>query len=140
MFTVAGAEEPLPEVHVYHVEQEDEGVLRQKAMAQDVVTLDEIKGAYASDGTYAKIMEQLSGPGGREKRRVEERFHVRDGVLYYRKQGGERVYVPERLRKRLMRSFHDSDFIMHAGRDATLFEVKRRYYWNDIWIMTCMSM
>jgi hypothetical protein len=55
-------------------------------------------------------------------------FTVRGGLLFYKE---DRVWVPadEALRTKLLRECHDVPTAGHLGKDKTIEQVKRRFYW-----------
>ena len=54
-----------------------------------------------------------------------------------------KIYVPPLLRQTIFRSLHSSPTAGHPGRDATLFSVRKDYYWPSLrpdieeWIRNC---
>ena len=54
-----------------------------------------------------------------------------------------KIYIPPSLRQTFFRNLHSSPAAAHPGRDATLFSIRKDYYWpgmrNDIeeWVRNC---
>ena len=97
------------------------------------ITEDEFREAYEDDKLYTQCRTDWShsskGP------RIKQKWtFVDDSDMLFRKKAGSPSlkYVPESLRTRLMGIIHDSDYNMHAGRDATLQDLQARYYWPDM--------
>ena len=63
----------------------------------------------------------------RRQRAANDPIRVKDGRLLY----GDRIYVPndESLQTRILRECHDSPLAGHLGKEKTIEQVKRRFYW-----------
>ena len=118
-------------------EQEDEEENRQRdfdrlmLQATDVLTDAEIIEACIDDKLCQDLLKKLRGDDVDD--RISSKWQELKGIVYWHDQGeNHRKYVPEKLRHRVMRNTHDSDFNMHAGRESTLQDLKRRYYWPNM--------
>mmetsp|Transcript_19126 Transcript_19126/g.61523 ORF Transcript_19126/g.61523 Transcript_19126/m.61523 type:complete len:576 (+) Transcript_19126:1815-3542(+) len=67
---------------------------------------------------------------GREK--VQKKFEVVDDVLYRTLDEERLPVVPLELRDRVIEEHHDSPLYGHAGRDATVGHIQKRYYWPNL--------
>jgi hypothetical protein len=56
---------------------------------------------------------------------ADENYQIIDDLLCWK----GRLYAPERTRKRIIKSEHDSKIAGHFGRDRTLELVSRNFYW-----------
>ncbi|XP_072176982.1 uncharacterized protein [Diadema setosum] len=56
-------------------------------------------------------------------------FRKIDGLLYFHKDGRDRLVVPRSLVRDVLQSIHDLPSVGHAGRDRTKALVKERYFW-----------
>mmetsp|Transcript_20732 Transcript_20732/g.61869 ORF Transcript_20732/g.61869 Transcript_20732/m.61869 type:complete len:706 (+) Transcript_20732:1048-3165(+) len=115
------------------VDQEEENLLavqRINMQRRMPVTEDDFRDAYPADKLYEQLMSDWNhdtkGP------RIREKWSLVDDMLFRKRDGQTRKYVPESLRVRIMNVVHDSDYNMHAGRDQTLQDLKARYYWPDM--------
>ena len=82
--------------------------------------LADIHDAYTADPVYQ---------GELKKRRLRtDPLHVKGGYLYY---GPDRLYIPNDapLKTRLLQECHDTPLSGHLGKDKTIEQVKRRFYW-----------
>ena len=85
----------------------------------------EFDAACAADAAYADRSAQGDG--------VErDELVTRDGRLFTRRNGA--LYVPkgEALRTRLIRECHDSATAGHLGRDKTVEQMQRRFFWHGM--------
>ena len=113
--------------------EESEGFLRLKAKSADVLPLADIAEEQLGDEEYLEIKRGMERGNAKKRRALAAKYKFRDELLLVHDQGrSERVYVPKTLRSKLMHIFHDGDFLMHAGRDATLHEIKVRYFWKGM--------
>jgi hypothetical protein len=80
----------------------------------------DIHDAYQQDPAYVKALKQ--------RHTRSDLLQVRGGYLYY---AGERLYVPAstELKTRILHECHDSPTSGHLGKDKTIEQVKRRFYW-----------
>ena len=62
-----------------------------------------------------------------KRRTRSDPVQVKDGRLVH----GDRIFVPndEALRTRIMRECHDSSLGGHLGKEKTIDQIKRRFYW-----------
>ena len=103
------------------------------AKASNVVPLSEIKAALSSDAEAQQVMENLQHNQRRKREAAQEKWSLKDGVLYAIKGGcSDKLYVPLVLRNKILEQYHAGDFNMHAGRDATIADIARRYYWKKL--------
>ena len=63
----------------------------------------------------------------RKRRKLGDPINVRGGFLYH----GDRLYLPNdsALRTRILQECHDAPTGGHFGKDKTIEQVKRRFYW-----------
>ena len=98
--------------------------------------LDDIKDAYTSDPEYVSELKR--------KRTRSNPLQLKDEVFLYK---GDRLYIPNsaELRTRILRELHDAPTGGHLGRDKTMEQVKRRFYWPGMdktiaeYVSTCDS-
>jgi hypothetical protein len=89
------------------------------AKASNVVSLSEIKAALSGDVEARQVMENLQHNQRRKREAAQEKWSLKDGVLYAVKGGcSDKLYVPLALRNKILEQYHAGDFNMHAGRDA----------------------
>ena len=82
--------------------------------------LADIHQAYRADLAYLAEL--------RKRRKRDDPLQVRGGYLYY---NGDRLYLPNdsELRTRILQECHDAPTGGHFGKDKTIEQVKRRFYW-----------
>jgi len=85
--------------------------------------LADIKEASLEDPVYVATLKKKHQPS--------DPVQVRGGLLYY---GKDRLYIPknEPLRTRLLHECHDTPISGHLGKDKTVEQVKRRFYWPGL--------
>jgi hypothetical protein len=88
--------------------------------------LKEIKKAAQGDPAYQAALDPARPHPSSAK---APQLQTRDGVVYLL--GTDRLYIPadEALRTRLLHECHDVPTAGHLGKDKTLEQVKRRFYW-----------
>jgi len=81
--------------------------------------LNEIDSASVIDQAYQQVMQKHHRP--------TDAAQVKDGRLYYK----HRLYIPNdrTLKTRILHECHDTALAEHLGRDKTIEQVKRRFYW-----------
>ncbi|OWY93140.1 reverse transcriptase, partial [Phytophthora megakarya] len=103
--------------------------------------LDEVKAAYAHDADAKQLIEFLSAPPDKTRRKLAprlqasaHRYRVHDGLLLYSAVNGnaERIVVPNDpdLRGRIIYEYHDVPTAGHPGREKTYTLLTRDFYWN----------
>ena len=82
--------------------------------------LADIHQAYRADLAYLAEL--------RKRRKRDDPLQIRGGYLYYK---GDRLYLPNdlELRTRILQECHDAPTGGHFGKDKTIEQVKRRFYW-----------
>jgi hypothetical protein len=82
--------------------------------------------ACAADAAYAARLARGDGVG------ASDELVVRDGRLFTTSTGA--LYVPQgdALRTRLIRECHDSATAGHLGRDKTVEQMQRRFFWHGM--------
>ena len=75
------------------------------------------------DNDYVALCRQLNSAG-----KIDEYYSIKDDLLCWK----HRLYVPERLRKRIMDSEHDSKVAGHFGRERTMELLTRNFYWPNM--------
>jgi hypothetical protein len=75
------------------------------------------------DDKYREICKPLTA-----ERNVDKDYAIKDELLYCR----NRVYVQQGLRQRVMQSEHHSNVAGHFGRERTLEQVTRNFYWTNV--------
>ena len=105
-----------------------------RAVARDVIDLTvtvtaftselaaQFEAACAADAAYTARLEK----GDRVER---DELVTRDGRLFVRSSGALIVPKNDALRTRLIRECHDSATAGHLGRDKTIEQMQRRFYW-----------
>ena len=85
--------------------------------------LADIQEASKDDTEYCSILKSL------QRRGQSDRFQVRHGLVYVG--DTDRLYVPAdaALKTRILHECHDAPTAGHLGKDKTLEQVKRRFYW-----------
>jgi hypothetical protein len=85
--------------------------------------VDQLVAAAASDMEYQVELNQPTGAH-------HDSYQVKDGRLYYK----DRLVVPNDnvLRTRILAECHDSAVGGHIGKDRTIEQVKRRFYWKGM--------
>ena len=78
--------------------------------------------ASKSDGAYTRLLKKSAAE------LKKEHLHVKGGLVYYR---ATRLYLPDdlALRTRILHECHDAPTSGHLGKDKTIDQVKRRFYW-----------
>ncbi|OWY91903.1 Retroelement [Phytophthora megakarya] len=103
--------------------------------------LDEGKAAFAHDADAKQLIEFLSAPSDKARRKLAprlrasaHRYRVHDGLLLYSAVNGnaERIVVPNDpdLRGRIIYEYHDVPTAGHPGREKTYTLLTRDFYWN----------
>jgi hypothetical protein len=89
------------------------------ASASSSSLLDDIDAVRANDSEYQRMMQRHHRP--------TDAIQVKDGRLYYK----QRLYIPNdrTLKTRILHECHDAALAGHLGRDKTIEQVKRRFYW-----------
>jgi hypothetical protein len=82
--------------------------------------MDEIQTAIKSDAEYNKQLQARHANNGQ--------LHSANGVLYY----NHRICIPANLalKTKIMQECHDTATSGHLGRDKTIEQIKRRFYWT----------
>jgi len=89
--------------------------------AAEAVPLKDMRGATEADPGAQGVIESLDHHQGRKRDTAALKWKVNDGVIYAIEFGqAERVYIPENLRERILKVYHEGDWNMHAGRETTL--------------------
>lgn len=79
------------------------------------------------------MIENLNHRKGRKRNAAALKWKVRDGIIYAVEFGqAERVYILENLGEFFLRVYHEGDWNMHAGCEATLAKITKRYYWKGL--------
>jgi hypothetical protein len=103
----------------------------------------EFDAACATDAAYVKRLAAGDRVPTNEDKSEPDELVTRDGRLYTRNNGA--LYVPkgDALRTRLIRECHDSATAGHLGRDKTVEQMQRRFFWHGMttrvgeYVMTC---
>ena len=100
---------------------------------QDPVTTDEIRNAQAADETCQRIREHLASDDEKLRKNASLKFQVyKDALFHIESDQTVRMVVPESLRYRVIREYHDSPWSGHVGRQATVDQLQRRFYWPNL--------
>lgn len=88
----------------------------------DVITPAYITNAAKNDAKYQHELQR--------NRASSDPVQVRNGYLYY----GNRLYLPNdtALKTKILHECHDSPTAGHLGKDKTVAQVKRRFYWTNM--------
>ncbi|OWY98669.1 hypothetical protein PHMEG_00030509 [Phytophthora megakarya] len=103
--------------------------------------LDEVKAAYAHDADAKQLIEFLSSPSDKARRKLAprlrasaHRYRVQDGLLFYSAEDNTayRIVVPNDpdLRSRVMYEYHDVPTAGHPGSEKTYSLLTGDFYWN----------
>ncbi|OWZ16877.1 reverse transcriptase [Phytophthora megakarya] len=113
--------------------------------------LNEVKTAYAHDADAKQLIEFLSAPSDKARRKVAPR--LQGSAHRYREHGGLllysavddnafRIVMPNDpdLRSRIMSEYHDVPTAGHPGREKTYSLLTRDFYWNHRykWVRMCV--
>ena len=103
---------------------------------------DEIECAFRAevenDPHYRSIVDYLQTgevhlPGANERRRLRtmaKKYTLRNDELYYRDTNGElKLCLPQSEVPAILTEFHESSFGGHWGRDVTISNLRRHFYW-----------
>ena len=92
----------------------------------------EFDAACAADEAYAaRLAKGDRAPAADDTTTPDERV-TRDGRLFMRGSGALCVPKGEALRTRLIRECHDSATAGHLGRDKTIEQMQRRFFWHGM--------
>ncbi|OWZ01817.1 Retroelement [Phytophthora megakarya] len=103
--------------------------------------LDEVKATYVHDADVKQLIEFLSAPSDKARRKLAprlrasaHRYRVHDGLLLYSavNDNTERIIVPNDpdLSSRIMYEYHDVPTAGHPGREKTYSFLTRDFFWN----------
>jgi hypothetical protein len=92
----------------------------------------EFDAACAADAAYTARLARGDREWDGDDRATSNELVTRDGRLFTRANGA--LYVPcgEALRTRLIRECHDSATAGHLGRDKTIEQMQRRFFWHGM--------
>jgi transposase InsO family protein len=104
--------------------------------------IDQVKSAYCDDPMCSSLIDYLTDPSVKKKSSLDEsvrsrlhRFHLENGVLYFRTDDGDdwRIVVPNDcdLKERITFEYHDVPTAGHPGREKTYLNLSRDFYWNN---------
>jgi hypothetical protein len=81
--------------------------------------LNDVDAACANDPEYQRMMQQQHRP--------TDKIQIKDGRLYCK----QRLYIPNdrTLKTRILHECHDAASAGHLGKDKTIEQVKKRFYW-----------
>jgi len=86
------------------------------------------------DSAYARLLKKSKAA------LKADHLHVKGGLVYYKT---SRLYLPDdlALRTRILQECHDAPTSGHLGKDKTIDQVKRRFYWPrmDVEIQTYVT-
>ena len=105
----------------------------------------EFDAACAADAAYTARLARGDRERASDDRVTSDELVTRDGRLFTRATGA--LYVPkgDALRTRLIRECHDSATAGHLGRDKTIEQMQRRFFWHGMtarvseYVTTCDS-
>jgi len=75
------------------------------------------------DGNYREICKQVVKQGN-----IDKGYTIKEDLLCWK----NRVYMPERMCQRVMRSEHDSKVAGHFGRERTMELISSNFYWPNM--------
>jgi hypothetical protein len=92
-------------------------------LINEVSIVDELIASATTDPQYQSALSQ-------QRRTRTDPIHAENGQLYYH----NRLVVPNdaALRTRILAECHDSAIAGHVGKDRTMEQVKRRFYWKGM--------
>ena len=88
--------------------------------------------ACAADASYAARLASGDRERTSDERSVPDELVTRDGRLFTRSSGALFVPKDDALRTRLIRECHDSATAGHLGRDKTVEQMQRRFFWHGM--------
>ena len=92
----------------------------------------EFDAACAADEAYAARLAKGDRPRANDDTTTPDERVVRDGRLFMRDSGALCVPNNDALRTRLIRECHDSATAGHLGRDKTVEQMQRRFFWHGM--------
>ena len=75
------------------------------------------------DDNYREVCKQVVNQGN-----IDKGYAIKEDLLCWK----NRVYVPQGMRQRVMKSEHDSKVAGHFGRERTLELISWNYYWPNM--------
>lgn len=75
------------------------------------------------DNSYRDICKQITEEGN-----VDKGYAIKEDLLCYR----NRIYIPNRMRPRVIKSEHDSKVAGHFARECTMELISKNLYWPDM--------
>jgi len=114
------------EVGELQIDDEDYDIIKIGALDIDQLlpgAKDRIKEKDLLDDEYWAICKQLSSGNI-----IHKHYELKDDILCWK----NRVYAPNEMRQRIMRSEHDSKMAEHFGRERTMELVTRNFYWPNM--------
>ena len=113
------------------MEQYSKGELREMQLKD--VDLSPVIGWLETSQDPSQAELQLQSPATRHYWRFRDWLHLKNGVLYYwwDFSSGQcpLMVTPKSLRKELICLFHNAQTAGHLGRDKTLEQLRRRFWW-----------
>jgi len=114
------------EVGAMQLDSEEYGDIQVSTMQIELLlpeAKESIKEKARLDDRYRDLCKQVTKGGN-----IDKRFTITDDLLCWK----NRIYVPEGLRQRVIRSEHDSKVAGHFGRDRTMELLSRNFYWGNM--------
>jgi hypothetical protein len=122
LLSTAPSVDPNPSPIVASITVVDPAASRAHRINAVTTFLADIHQSMVTDVEYQRLLK--------EKRTVLEKshLHIEKSYLYYKR---TRLYVPDdgELRTRILHECHDVPASGHLGKDKTIEQVKRRFYW-----------
>ena len=113
------------------MEQYSKGELREMQLKD--VDLSPVIGWLENSQDPSQAELQLQSPATRHYWRFRDWLHLKNGVLYYWWDFSTGrcplIVAPKSLRKELICLFHNAQTAGHLGRDKTLEQLRRRFWW-----------
>ena len=105
-----------------HVESVPQTVVVESRISAVTSLLADIFEASKRDGAYSRLLKKNAAALKKDD------LHVKGGLVYYKT---TRLYLPDdlSLRTRILQECHDVPTSGHLGKDKTIDQVKRRFYW-----------
>ncbi|KAJ3641849.1 hypothetical protein Zmor_028321 [Zophobas morio] len=97
---------------------------------------DEVRTAQTEDELTQAAIQRLQEmrektPARSWEQRLYTYYATYDGFLYYVKNGGQKLYVPEGTRARVMYEFHDAALAGHPRAEETSRTIREVFHWHQ---------
>lgn len=83
-------------------------------------------------GLCDEIIDYQNDDAECKRLRTQIGFLVKGGVLYKKTKDGEKIVAPEKVRKDIIKNFHDHPLSGHLGIRPTVERVRASYWWRNL--------